>query len=237
MSVRGGRTRVLRRPHPPLIRQTSGDDSETQDERTPYDPQSPYRPVLPHEPGYSEFDTPVASAIVRGEIFHTDAYTRPESPVGNPYGRPVDHMDCSTAADDAHVERQVSPAGGDDVEQGHDTHETVQPESEDITQPDSEDVAQPEAPDFPELKEREVWTIGMFRVITNDGVSTKPGWAMVTQKKKKKIGKNRSKRKKQIKIKKQRLVLILDIWLSPKEIRALLLDCMDISNKCFSPYS
>jgi hypothetical protein len=199
MSVRGGRTRVLRRPHPPLIRQTSGDDSETQDERTPYDPQSPYRPVLPHEPDYSEFDTPVASAIVRGEIFHTDAYTRPESPVGNPYGRPVDHMDCSTAADDAHVERQVSPAGGDDVEQGHDPHETVQPESEDITQPeseditqpeseditqpDSEDVAQPEAPDFPELKECEVWTIGMFRVITNDGGSTKPGWAMVTQKK------------------------------------------------------
>jgi hypothetical protein len=168
MSVRGGRTRVLRRPHPPLIRQTSGDDSETEDERTPYDPQSPYRPVLPHEPGYSEFDTPVASAIVRGETFHTDAYTRAESPVGNPYGRPVDHMDCSTAADDAHVERQVAPAGGDDVEQGHDTHETVQPESEDITQPDSEDVAQPEAPDFPELKEREVWTIGMFRVITND---------------------------------------------------------------------
>jgi hypothetical protein len=236
MSVRGGRTRVLRRPHPPLIRQTSGDDSETQDERTPYDPQSPYRPVLPHEPGYSEFDTPVASAIVRGEIFHTDAYTRLESPVGNPYGRPVDHMDCSTAADDAHVERQVSPAGGDDVEQGHDPHETVQPESEDITQPDSEDVAQPEAPDFPELKEREVWTIGMFRVITNDGGSTKPGWAMVTQKKKKN-GKNRSKRNKQIKIKKQSLVLILVIWLSPKEIRALFLDCMDISNKCFWPYS
>ena len=186
MSVRGGRTRVLRRPHPPLIRQTSGDDSETEDERTPYDPQSPYRPVLPHEPGYSEFDTPVASAIVRGEIFHTDAYTRPESPVGNPYGRPVDHMDCSTAADDTHVERQVSPAGPDDVEQGDDPHETVQPESEDITQPDSDDVAQPEIIDFPELKDREVWTIGMFRVITNDRGSTKPGWAMVPTPKKKK---------------------------------------------------
>jgi hypothetical protein len=238
MSVRGGRTRGLRRPHPPLIRQTSGDDSETQDERTPSDPQSPYRPVLPHEPGYSEFDTPVASAIVRGEIFHTDAYTRPESPVGNPYGRPVDHMDCSTAADDAHVERQVSPAGGDDVEQGHDPHETVQPESEDITQPDSEDVAQPEAPDFPELKEREVWTIGMFRVITNDGGSTKPGWAMVPPKKNFFFfGKNRSKTNKQIKRKKQSLVLILVIWPSPKKIRALFLDCMDISNKCFWPYS
>jgi hypothetical protein len=61
----------------------------------------------------------------------------------------------------------------------------------------------------------------MFRVITNDGGSTKLGWAMVTPKNKKNIGKNRSKRKKQIKIKKQRLVLILDIWLSPKDIRAL----------------
>jgi hypothetical protein len=163
MSVRGGRTRGLRRPHPPLIRHTSGDDSESQDERTPSDSQSPYRPVLPHEPGYSEFDTPMASAIVRGEIFHTDPYIRLESPVGNPYGPPVDHMDCSTAADDAHVERQVSPAGGDDVEQGDDPHETIQLESEDITQTDSEDIAQPDAPDFPELKEHEVWTIDMFR--------------------------------------------------------------------------
>jgi hypothetical protein len=83
--------------------------------------------------------------------------------VGNPYGPPVDHMDCSTAADDAHVERQISPAGGDDVEQGDDPHETIQPESEDITQTDSEDIAQPDAPDFPELKEHEDWTIGMFR--------------------------------------------------------------------------
>jgi hypothetical protein len=37
--------------------------------------------------------------------------------------------------------------------------------------------------------------------------------------------------------KKQSLVLILVIWLSPKKIRALFLDCMDISNKCFWPYS
>jgi hypothetical protein len=179
MSVQGGRTRGLRHPHPPLIRQTSGDDSESQDQRTPSDPQSAYQLVLPHEPGYSEIDTPMAFAIVRGKIFQTDAYTRPESPVGNPYGRLVDYIDCSTTADDAHVERQVSPAGGDDIEQGDDPHETVQPELEDITQTDSEDVAQPEATDFPELKDHEVWTIGMFRVITNDGESTKPGWAMV----------------------------------------------------------
>jgi hypothetical protein len=76
--------------------------------------------------------------------------------VGNPYGPPVDYMDCSTTADDTYVERQVSPAGGDDVDQGDDSHETVQPELEDITQTDSEDVAQLEAPDFPELNDREV---------------------------------------------------------------------------------
>jgi hypothetical protein len=85
----------------------------------------------------------------------------------------------TTADDDAHVERQVSPAGGDDVDQGDDPHDIPQPESEDITQTDSEDVAQPEAPAFPELKEHEVWTIGMFRPITNDGGRRGPGWAMV----------------------------------------------------------
>jgi hypothetical protein len=179
MSVRGGKTRGIRRPHPALIRQTSDDDSQSPDLRTPVDPQSGYRPVLPHEPGYSEFDTPVSgysefdtpvsAAIVRGETF-LRASTRPESPVGNPYGMPVEDMDCSTAADDAHVERQVSPARGDDVDQGDDPHDIPQPESEDIMQTDSEDVAQPDqAPAFPELREHEVWTIGMFRLITNVG--------------------------------------------------------------------
>jgi hypothetical protein len=203
MSVRGGKTRGLSRPHPPLIKQTSGDDSESQDLRTPSDPQSGYRPVLPHEPGYSEFDTPEFVAIVRGETIFRDS-TRPESPVGNPYGPPVEYMDCSTAADDAHVERQVSLAGGDDVDQGDDPHDILQPELEDITQTDSEDVAQPEAPAFPKLKEHEVWTIGMFRPITNDGGRTKPGWAMVPPPPPPK----KSKKKKQIKRKKQSLVRI-----------------------------
>ena len=69
MSVRGGKTRALRRPHPALIRQMSDDDSQSPDLCTPVDPQLGYRPVLPHEPGYSEFDTPVSAAIVRGETF------------------------------------------------------------------------------------------------------------------------------------------------------------------------
>jgi hypothetical protein len=56
------------RPHPPLIKQTSGGDNESQDQRTPSDPQSGYRPVLPHEPGYSDFNTPMASAIIRGKL-------------------------------------------------------------------------------------------------------------------------------------------------------------------------
>ena len=169
MSVRGGKTkRGLRRPHPALIRQLDDDDSQFPDLRTPVDPQSGYRPVLPHEPGYSEFDDPVSAAIIRGETLFGDI-TRPESQLGNPYGPHVEYMDCSTAADDAHVERQVSPAGGDDVDQGDDTHDIPHPESEDITQTDSEDVAQPEAPAFPELKEHEVWTIGMCIPITNVG--------------------------------------------------------------------
>jgi hypothetical protein len=164
MSVRGGKTRGLRRPHPPLIRQMSGDDSESQDLRTPSDPQSRYRPVLPYESGYSEFDTPVSAAIARGETILRDN-TLLESPVGNPCGPDVEYMDCSTAADDAHVERHVSSAGRDDVDEGDDPHDVPQPESEDNTQTDLEDVAQPNAPAFPELKEHEVWTIGMFRPI------------------------------------------------------------------------
>jgi hypothetical protein len=89
--------------------------------------------------------------------------------MGNPYGPPVEYLQRTTADDDAHVERQVSPAGGDNVDHGDDPHDIPQPESEDITQADSEDVAQPEAPALLVLKEHEVWTIGMFRPITNDG--------------------------------------------------------------------
>ena len=163
MSVRGGKTkRGLRCPHPPLIRQTSDDDSQSPDLRTPVDPSTGYQPVLPHEPGYSEFDDHVSAAIIRGETFFRDR-RRLESQVGNPYGPYVEYMDCSTAGDDAHLERQVSPAGGDDVDQGDDLHDIPQPESEGITHTDSEDIAHPEAPAIPELKENEVWTIGMFR--------------------------------------------------------------------------
>ena len=35
--------------------------------------------------------------------------------------------------DDAHVERQVSPAGGDDVDHGDDPHDIPHPKSEDVT--------------------------------------------------------------------------------------------------------
>jgi hypothetical protein len=86
--------------------------------------------------------------------------------MGNPYGPPVEYFQRTTADDDAHVERQVSPAGGDDVDHGNDPHNIPQPKSEDITQTESEDIAQPEAPALPKLKENEVWTIGMFRPIT-----------------------------------------------------------------------
>jgi hypothetical protein len=69
------------------------------------------------------------------------------------------------------------------------------------------------------------------------GAALNRGGPWSPQKKKKNFGKNRSKTNKQIKRKKQSLVLILVIWLSPKKIQALFLDCMDISNKCFWPYS
>jgi hypothetical protein len=66
-------------------------------------------------------------------------------------------LERTTADDDTHVEWQVSPDGGDDVDHGDDSH--------DIPQLDSKDIAQPEAPALPVLKENEVWTIGMFRRI------------------------------------------------------------------------
>ena len=122
-------------------------------------------------------------------------------------------MYCSTAADDAHVERKVSPAGGDDVDQGDDPHDIPQPESEDITQTDSEDVAQPEALAFLELKEHEVWTIGMCRLITNVGGRGDRGGPWFAPK--------NNEKKNLLKRKKQSLVLISVIWPPPKKIRAL----------------
>jgi hypothetical protein len=53
-------------------------------------------------------------------------------------------------------ERQVSPAGGDDVDHGDDPHDIPQPESEDITQTESEDITQPKASALPVLKENEI---------------------------------------------------------------------------------
>jgi hypothetical protein len=75
--------------------------------------------------------------------------------VGNPYGLLVGCLECTTADDSAHVERQVSLDGRDDVNHGDDSH--------DISQPDSEDITQPEVLALPVLKENKVWTIGMFR--------------------------------------------------------------------------
>ena len=77
--------------------------------------------------------------------------------MGNPYGRSVGCTDYTTTYDDAHVEWQVSPDKGDDVDHGDD--------SQDIPQPDSKDILQLENPTFPMLKENEVYTIGMFRRI------------------------------------------------------------------------
>jgi hypothetical protein len=85
--------------------------------------------------------------------------------VGNLYGLPVECLQRTTADDDAHVERQVSLVGGDNVDHGDDPHDIRQPKSEDITQLESEDIAQPEASTLPVLKENEVWTIRMFRPI------------------------------------------------------------------------
>jgi hypothetical protein len=62
----------------------------------------------------------------------------------------------TVANDDAHMERQVSPTEGDDVDHGDDPHDISQPKSEDITQTESEDIAQPETLALPMLKENEV---------------------------------------------------------------------------------
>jgi hypothetical protein len=106
MSIRGGKTRGLKRPHSAL-RQTTGDDSQSQDMRTSIDLQSGYRPVLPHEPGYFEVDSPMVAAIIMGQ---SDPYRpRPESPVGNPYGPTVGCLERTIVDDHGYVERQVSP--------------------------------------------------------------------------------------------------------------------------------
>jgi hypothetical protein len=86
--------------------------------------------------------------------------------VGNPYSPPVEYLQRTTADDDTHLEWQVSPIGGNDMDHGDDPHNIPQPESEDITQTGSENIAHPKAHALSMLKENEVWTIGMFRPIT-----------------------------------------------------------------------
>jgi hypothetical protein len=109
------------------VRQTTGDDSHSQDICTLLMLHSRYRPIFPHEQSTFEFDSPMDMAIVMGQ---PDPY-RPqvETQVGNPYGLPVGCIEHTTAYDDAHVEQQVSPVGGDDVDHGDDSHDIPQPDS------------------------------------------------------------------------------------------------------------
>jgi hypothetical protein len=58
------------------------------------------------------------AAIVMGQ---PDPYRpQPESLVGNPYGPTVGYLERTTADDNAHVEWQVSPNEGDNVDHGDD---------------------------------------------------------------------------------------------------------------------
>jgi hypothetical protein len=66
MSIRGGKTMGLKRPHS-VLRQTTGADNQPHDMSTTIDSQLGYRPVLPHVPGFSEFDTPLAATITEGQ--------------------------------------------------------------------------------------------------------------------------------------------------------------------------
>ena len=90
-----------------------------------------------------------------------------ESSLSNPYiyGPPEECLERTIAGDDAHMEQQVSPAEGDDMDHGADPHNIPHPELEDVTQPPSEDRVQSEGPALPVLKENEVWMIGMFTPI------------------------------------------------------------------------
>jgi hypothetical protein len=116
-------------------------------------------PLLPRSQGidqYSHMSRVISSSTTRW---------MPLSLWGNPFGPTMGCLERTIADDDAHVEWQVSPDEGDDVDNGDDPLDIPQPESKDIAQPELEDIAQPEVPALPMLKENEVWTIGMFRPI------------------------------------------------------------------------
>jgi hypothetical protein len=113
----------------------------------------------------------MVAAIIMGQL---DPYRpRLETQVSNPYGPMVGCLEHTTVDDHAHVQRQVSPDGGDHVDHGDDPHDIPQtnsadisqPQLEDIAQPESEAMAQPEVPALPVLKKNEVWMISMFRHI------------------------------------------------------------------------
>jgi hypothetical protein len=114
--------------------------------RTPLDSQSGYRPILPHEPGYYQFDSLMDAAIVTRQL---DPYRpRPQSLVDNPYVPTMGCLERTTVDAHAHVERQVSPDGGDDVDHGDDQHDIPQTDSADIAQPQLEDIAQSKSEDI-----------------------------------------------------------------------------------------
>jgi hypothetical protein len=94
----------------------------------------------------------------------------PNTPGTNPYSRPG-NMDRGTTSEAADIQPQLpTHQTGGDV---GDSHELPPPDSQEVPQPDShevppfesEDIPHPEDPVLLELKENELWTIGMFGCI------------------------------------------------------------------------
>jgi hypothetical protein len=161
MSIRGGKTIGQKQP---LI----GDDSQPDgDICTMIRQLIPATTRCPHDDTQYEVDSQDRRIITMQPIGST---LLPDTLRTNPYSRPG-NMDRGTTSEDADMEPQLpTHQTGGDV---GDSHDLPPPDSQDVPLPDSyevppsasEDIPHPKDPVLPELKENELWTIGMFGCI------------------------------------------------------------------------
>ena len=158
MSTRGGKTKGQKRP---LI----GDNSQLDgDIRNMIKRLVPASTRCPHDDTQYELESEDLRIVAMQPV----GYIRsPDTPGTNPYSRPG-NMDQGTTSEATDIQPQLpTHRTGGDV---GDSHDLPPPDSQEVPLPDSHEVPPSESEDIPhsedlvlpELKENELWTIGMF---------------------------------------------------------------------------
>ena len=161
MSIRGEKTREQKRP---LI----GDDNQLDgDIRTMIRRLIPTTTRCPRDDTQYELDTQDTHIVSMQPVGYT---LLPDTLGTNPYSWPR-NMDQGTTSEDADMEPQLpTHQTSGDVGDSHDlpppdSQEVLLLNSHEVPPSESKDIPHPEDPVLPELKENELWTIGMFGCI------------------------------------------------------------------------